>query len=75
MPTIAQQTGIDMAKARERTSIDVALVREFLHSNGPAFINYRLSSIIPLDGADKWNERNSIVSILENDPVFDKSKR
>ncbi|KAF9456699.1 acyl-CoA dehydrogenase/oxidase C-terminal [Collybia nuda] len=30
----AKQTGIDMAEARAKTSIDVALVREFLH-NGP----------------------------------------
>lgn len=74
---VQQQTGIDMANARARTSIDVSHVRNFLHRELHLPVGVNICRTIPhiSDGVDGWKRRQRIVSILENDPIFDKSRR
>ncbi|KJA24892.1 hypothetical protein HYPSUDRAFT_65201 [Hypholoma sublateritium FD-334 SS-4] len=55
---VNEQTWIDMARARNGSSISVENVRDFLYH-----------------GRQEWLARSRIVSILEHDPVFDKSNR
>lgn len=71
-----QQTGIDMADARARTSIDVTHVQSFLHSELllPVLAEC-LNKLHISDGRDQWNRRQVIVNIISSDPVFNKSKR
>ena len=69
-----KQTALDMAFARNRTSIAVENVRNFLHRELLPRIPHQLVNF-DLDGRDSWERRRKIFDILENDPVFDKSKR
>lgn len=73
-----QQTALDMAFARNRTSITVENVRNFLHRElflEDSTSTVELELVILLDGSDSWERRRKIFDILQNDPVFDKSKR
>ena len=73
-----QQTALDMASARKRTSITVENVRNFLHRESLPrrfYINWLNNSELALDGCDAWERRRKIIDILQNDPVFDKSQR
>ncbi|KAF7297428.1 Acyl-coenzyme A oxidase [Mycena indigotica] len=54
----SKQNAVDMNRAREATSIDVASVRDFIHG-----------------GAALWRRHQKTVQTLENDPLFDKSRR
>ena len=71
-----RQTALDMTIARNRTSITVENVRNFLHRE---FLPYdststTISKMGP-DGYDAWERRRKIVDILQGDPVFDRSQR
>jgi hypothetical protein len=61
--------------ARSQGSVDVALVREFLHSE--EFLSLPMGYINDFHpaGPDEWKEHQEIIDILQNDPAFDKSTR
>lgn len=75
---VNEQTGIDMQKARAGSTLAVENVRDFLYREwGLEYLSFPgLDSFCCcIDGRQEWLTRSRIVSLLERDPVFNKSTR
>ena len=73
-----EQTALDMTFARNRTSITVGNVRNYLYREllrEDSKYNWLHNSELVLDGRDAWERRRNIIDILRNEPVFNKSQR